>query len=78
MIGAASNEVNFSSPKNTTSFNVGVGLNIRLGEGVQANSAREAADWLAKHGQSCIALDVILHSPQVRKLGYDVDCSVSK
>jgi hypothetical protein len=72
------NTVSFSDPAHTTSFNVGVGVAIRLGDGVQARSAREAAALLKEWGQDCIALDVLLHSPQVRKLGYDVDCSAKK
>lgn len=72
------NSVNFEgNPAHTTSFNVGVGVGItaRVGEGVRAQAVTNAADWLAAHGQKCLALEAMLEvHPDLKKLGKKVTC----
>ncbi len=71
------NVVEISNPSKTTSksFSIGFGANVTLLNGVEATNARDAAKVLDEMGYECIALDVMLHSPGVRKLGYDVKCT---
>lgn len=71
-----SNSVNFEgNPAHTTSFNVGVGVSVRLGEGVRARAVQDAADWLADNGQKCLAVQSMLKlHPDLKRMGKTVAC----
>lgn len=63
------------NPAHTTSFNVGVGVSVRLGEGVRARAVQDAADWLAHNGQKCLAMEAMLKlHPDLRRMNKTVKC----
>jgi hypothetical protein len=63
------------NPAHTTSFNVGVGVSVRLGEGVRARAVQDAADWLAHNGQKCLAMEAMLDlHPDLRRMNKTVKC----
>ena len=63
------------NPAHTTSFNVGVGVSVRLGEGVRARAVQDAADWLAHNGQKCLAMEAMLElHPDLRRMNKTVKC----
>lgn len=63
------------NPAHTTSFNVGVGVSVRLGEGVRARAVQDAADWLAHNGQKCLAVEAMLDlHPDLRRMNKTVKC----
>jgi hypothetical protein len=63
------------NPAHTTSFNVGVGVSVRFGEGVRANAVLDAADRLERMGQKCLALEAMLKlHPDLKKLKKTVNC----
>lgn len=63
------------NPAHTTSFNVGVGVSVRLGEGVRARAVVEASERLEAMGQKCLSLEAMLKlHPDLRKLKKTVNC----
>lgn len=69
------NSVNIEgAPKFTASVGIGLNVNLPIASGVQAQIAREAADWYMANGDSCTAFMIMDDSPRVRNLKIKRNC----